>query len=254
MNRDEAKQILRLSRPTDSDRNDPQLAEALELASSDAELSRWLEAEHALDSAITSRLAAVPPPADLRGKILDRSSGSRLRSSHPAWRRRVFILVASLVLLASAAVFWTLHPPSDDFSLWQSGSLAHLDSMLGGQEKFDAESASSAELREWLRQVHAPTPAELPKSLQSLTSLGCKTVTLGNNRVSIICFHLNDSQTAHLVTVDEKGLPHPPPERRPQFARRGEWVTASWSDGGQSFMLAVKGSEPDLRSLLSANG
>lgn len=255
MNRDEAKHILRLHRPTDPDLSDPKFAEALDLARNDAELARWLEEERALDSAIASRLAAVPPPADLRGKILDRSSSARcLTPAHLAWRRRFYILAASLVLLASSAVFWTLHPPSDTFSYWQSGSLVILDGMLSGKTKFDLESPSSAELRAWLHHVRAPAPAELPKSLQTLTSLGCKTVMLGNSRVSIICFHLNDSQTAHLVTVDETGLAHPPPERQPQFARRGEWVTASWSDHGQSYMLAVKGSEPDLRSLLSASG
>jgi hypothetical protein len=254
MNRDEAKRILRLSPPTDPDRSDSKFAEALELARNDAELARWLEAENALDSAIASQLSSVPPPADLRGKILDRRSVRPIGSAHPAWRRQVFLLVASLVLLASAAVFWTLHPPSDPFAGWQSGSLTELDAMLGGREKFDQESADSSELRDWLRHAHAPSPAQIPKNLQSVSTLGCKTVVFGDNRVSIICFHLNDSQSVHLVTVNEKGLAHPPPESKPQYARKGEWITASWSEHGQSYMLAMKGSEPDLRGILSVNG
>src|SRR5262249_14611691 len=109
------------------------------------------------------------------------------------------------------------------------------------------------ELRAWLRHAHAPIPSQLPKSLQSLDSLGCKTFMLDNTRISIICFHLDANQIAHLVTVSERDLAKPPPEHAPLYARRGEWMTASWSDRGQAFMLVMKGSEPDLRSLLQVD-
>ena len=51
MDREEAQNILQLCRPDNSeDRNDPLIAEALELLNQDAELRAWFEEQQALDT------------------------------------------------------------------------------------------------------------------------------------------------------------------------------------------------------------
>ena len=51
MDREEAQYILQLCRPDNSeDRNDPLIAEALELLNQDAELRAWFEEQQALDT------------------------------------------------------------------------------------------------------------------------------------------------------------------------------------------------------------
>ncbi len=54
MNRDEAKNILLLYR-TEADAADPQIAEALALAKSDAELSRWFVEHRATQNALREK-------------------------------------------------------------------------------------------------------------------------------------------------------------------------------------------------------
>ena len=252
MNRDEARKILRAYRATEPDRSDPEFAQALGLAREDPELTRWLEEETSLDSAIAAKLAALPPPADLRGKILTRSAGTdRAAGTLAPWMRRVAV-IAVIVGLPALVWYgaWRKYEPKR-FAPWQADALAFLDRMVAGREKLDVESAKSQELIAWLRQASAPVPGEIPPSLQHVESVGCKTLLAGQKRVSIICFHVDADHIAHLVTVEKRQLAGPPPEKRPQFVQKRDWMTASWSEQSQSFMLAMKGSEPEMRKLLS---
>ena len=71
MDREEAHKILQLCRPDNSeDRNDPLLAEALELLSQDAELRTWFVEQQALDVKISAEFSRLEPPADLKASIL----------------------------------------------------------------------------------------------------------------------------------------------------------------------------------------
>lgn len=71
MDREEAQNILQLCRPDNSeDRNDPLIAEALELLNQDAELRTWFEEQQALDAQISGEFNKVEPPADLKAAIL----------------------------------------------------------------------------------------------------------------------------------------------------------------------------------------
>jgi len=71
MHREEAQYILQLCRPENSeDRNDPLIAEALELLNQDAELRAWFEEQQALDTKIIAEFNRVEPPADLKAAIL----------------------------------------------------------------------------------------------------------------------------------------------------------------------------------------
>jgi hypothetical protein len=71
MDREEAQNILQLCRPDNlEDRNDPLIADALELLSQDAELSTWFDEQQALDTEISAEFSKIEPPADLKASIL----------------------------------------------------------------------------------------------------------------------------------------------------------------------------------------
>ena len=71
MDREEAQYILQLCRPDNSeDRDDPLIAEALELLNQDAELRAWFEEQQALDTRISAKFNRVEAPADLKAAIL----------------------------------------------------------------------------------------------------------------------------------------------------------------------------------------
>ncbi len=253
MNRDEAKRSLRAFRPTEPDHQDPAFTEALDLVREDPELARWLEDEVAFDQELSGHLADAPIPADLRDRILSRKPAAESApTTRSSFRHSLALFAACVAVILGIAAFWnhTHRPPTLDE--WQTGSLAALSQILQGHGKLDQESPDSQSLRQWLTDAHSPVPQSLPRSLDHADSVGCKKLVFGNQQVSIICFHATPTQLAHLVTVDARALSHAPPEHAPQFVRNGDWVTASWSDRGQAFMLAMKGGEEELRRLLAA--
>src|SRR5262245_31511689 len=66
----QAREILLLYRPGTTDAADPQIAEALEFAKNDAELSAWFEQHCAVYSAIHNKFKGIAIPRDLKRKII----------------------------------------------------------------------------------------------------------------------------------------------------------------------------------------
>jgi hypothetical protein len=88
MNCSEAKEVLLLYRPGTADAADPQIAEALDLASRDPELRRWLDQHGAFQKVMCAKLQQIDVPACLRGSLLKtrgpRTSPSRSAPGHVA--------------------------------------------------------------------------------------------------------------------------------------------------------------------------
>ena len=70
MDKINAKRVLLSFRPETSDRNDPEVAQALALAREDAELRDWLHDQRAFHELLRHELRAVAVPPDLKEKIL----------------------------------------------------------------------------------------------------------------------------------------------------------------------------------------
>jgi hypothetical protein len=80
MNREEAKQLLELCRPGNTeDRQDPALTEAFALLESDAALKAWFDEQQAIDARISEHMQSVEVPAHLKASIL---AGMRLHEAH----------------------------------------------------------------------------------------------------------------------------------------------------------------------------
>lgn len=245
MNNDEAKFILSAYRPGGADASDTRFAEAMAQAERDPELTAWFESERQFDAAVAAALNAVPPPRDLRAKILAGGEASRPRTWSP--RRSVLALAAGLVLLAALASIWLSRAPG--LAGWQRDALATIPKFGTGAETFDLVDRDPVALQRFLQTRNAPAPEALPAALRSLPSLGCKTITSDGRAVSIICFKMRTGESIHLVVTEENSLSRPPPAE-PRFVAEAGWATASWSAHGRACMLATKGSEKDLRAVL----
>lgn len=246
MNNDEAKFILSAYRPGGDDAFDARFTDAIAQAERDPELAAWFKSELQFDAAVADALDAVPPPRDLRTKILAGGEASRPR----AWsaRRTVLALAAGIVLLAALASIWLGRAQGLD--RWQRDALAIISKFSSGAESFDLVNKDPAALQQFLQTRNAPAPEALPVALQSLPSLGCKTITSGGRAVSIMCFKMHNGESIHLVVTEENALSRPPPTT-PRFVAEDGWITASWSANGRACMLATKGSEKDLREVLT---
>lgn len=244
MNNQEAKFILSAYRPGGEDACGAAFAAALEQVDRDPDLGAWFAEQRMLDMATTNAICSIPIPRDLRANILAGAKISRRRF----WGRRPVLLAiaASLLLFAVINSVWTRQSHGDR---WQSDALAVLSTFVPGREPFDHKAADSNELQQWLQAQHKPTVEVIPAALQSLPTLGCKTISSAGNPVSIICFKKRDGGLVHLVVTDASTLKNAPP-KQPQFARKGDWITASWTENGHACMLATKGAGQELRDLL----
>jgi hypothetical protein len=244
VNNQEAKFILSAYRPSGEDACDAVFAAALEQVNRDPGLAAWFAGQRALDVATTNAICSIPIPQDLRANILAGAKISRRRF----WGRGPVLLAiaASLVLLAVINGVWTHQSHGDR---WQSDALAVISTFVPGQEPFDHKATDSHELQRWLQAQHEPTVEVIPAALQSLPALGCKTISSAGKPVSIICFKMRDGGLVHLVVTDASTLKDAPP-KQPRFARKGDWITASWTENGRACMLATKGAGQGLRDLL----
>jgi hypothetical protein len=253
MTNKEASFLLGACRPNGADSADPEFAAALAHAASDSAFKEWFDDQRRFDSAIAARLQAAPVPADLRTRIL---TGGRLSqpagpSNTPApWfvARRLWAIAAMLFLFVGLGVWFKPWQTQDQ---WQEQALATLSQLVAGEETFDAKSPKVAELQQWLRANGSPTVGALPASMQSLASLGCKTISVNGRPVSIICFHGPGNELVHLAMTERAGLADPPPEGQPLYASRDGWTTAAWSQGEMAMMLVTKAPESQLRALLA---
>lgn len=246
MTNEEAKFILSAYRPDGDDATDACFAEAIAQAARDPELAEWFKQERRFDSAMSDAFLAVPLPRDLRAKILAGGEVSR----PPVWpkRRTALALAAGIVFLAALTGVWLKRASSLDN--WQRDALAIIPMFGSGVEHFDLENNDPVVLQRWLQKQNAPAPAVMPVALQSLSSLGCKTIDSHGHAVSIICFRMRNGGFIHLVVTERRTLSRPPPAE-PRFVREDGWMTASWSANGQACMLATKGSESELRDVLA---
>lgn len=247
MTNKEASFLLGAYRPNGLDAANPEFAEALDQAARDPELKHWFEDQRDFDSKMAAGVRSVPVPPDLRARIM---AGAKV--SRPArWYapRRLLAMAALAMAFAAAGLWYGMRQRGPG---WEDQSLVALSSLLSGQDKFDAQSPSVADLQRWLSGAGSPNTAALPARLTAYASLGCKTISWRGHPISIICFHGPGNELVHLAMVDKASLPNPPPEGHPEYEARDGWRMACWSQGSLAMMLVTRGPESDLRTILAA--
>lgn len=243
MDNQEAKFILSAYRPGGQDANDPRFSEALEQVRRDPILERWFRESSEFDTTIAQKLSAIEVPAGLRENIL---AGAKL--SRPS--RRVLLkwaMAAAIILGAVVGSLVLRQSTKPHFAGWQREALHTISSLVAGQSQFDAQSHSGADLVAWLQTNRGAAAEKLPKNLETLESLGCKTFLWNGTPVSVICFKRRDGGVIHLVmakAADGKL------NREPEFAQQGEWATATWREDNMTYMLVLEGRCDELRAYL----
>jgi hypothetical protein len=284
MDREEAKNILQLCRPgNDEDRNDPLIAEALELLNNDATLQTWFEEQQALDTQISAALHHIEPPADLKTSILvgmrahqaqsellmgnaaeeDEATDHSIpfpRRANSADRRSWFkpwMGVAALI----AVVFAILVLPRPDESTRlasanqhvATASVPNLIEFLAQQinefngSKFDKRSEQINELQSHLASTGMPNPASIPSQLGELATLGCVTFDYEGTKLSMICF--KNGQVYHLITANKASFPKdctPCDGQKTKVFEAKQQAFKIWAEGEQVFILTTQGTAEDI--------
>lgn len=247
MDNQEAKFILNAYRPGGQDADDPRFAEALEQARRDPVLERWFSESIAFDTSVTKRLCAIEVPVDLRESILAGVKVSRpLRFPFVKWA--VAAALISLAILGS--LIWRETRPAH-LTGWQNEALGVISSLVRNESNFNAQSHNGRELVAWLHANRAPGPQALPRKLEKLESLGCKTFSWNGTPVSVICFTRPDGGLIHLVSTTATPATNHVEKMKPTLVRQGNWTTATWREGDRIYMLALEGSPDQLQPYVS---
>lgn len=246
MDREEAQNILQLCRPDNlEDRNDPLIAEALELLSQDAELSTWFDEQQSIDAEVSAELNQIEPPADLKASILagmrahaaqaeQQANGSlegdealdqsipfpsqSNSDSHRGWLRpwmgaAAALVIAGVILLQTGGQQSTqlANNASTNTPAVATAGVPNVIEFLAQQisefngSKFDKRGNQIDELQSHLASTGMPNPASIPTQLSKLEALGCVTFDFENTKLSMICF--KDGQVYHLITAEKATFP-----------------------------------------------
>jgi anti-sigma factor RsiW len=116
----------------------------------------------------------------------------------------------------------------------------------------DLETAQLSEVSAFLKQHDAPSELTLPPRLQQLNPLGCRTLRFRGQEVALVCFRSEQGELMHMFVVNRKAMGKLK-STSPQFAAQGDWMTATWMDGDQAYLLTAKVSRETLENFLGTS-
>lgn len=247
MNDQEAKLILQGYRPGGDDARDPQFAEALAQAETDAALAEWFTREKEMDAAIATKIRQTVIPADLKATIL---TGHRVTSPAPwRWHRRHLLALAASLAVLAALLFGWFRIATDEHGLKHfRNEMARV--MSSGDYELAVTSSSFQELQQFLNAHQGHADLNLPGGLAGCNSYGCEVMNWNGSKVSLVCFKTESNEIVHLFVINRAALPDAPGEGATQFARAGEWSTASWSRGNKTYVLMSQHDRKTLQHFL----
>ena len=252
MNRDDAKQILLLYRPDAVDVVDPQVSEALALAKQDAELAGWFTELRIRQEMLRAKFRQIQAPAGLKEQIISEQAA---RERIIVWRRAAALtaVAAAVVVLLTLAVFRFERAGNDNtLALYQNR-------MVGAALRvyaMDLATDNPAQIRDYLKQNHAPADYVLPAPLEKVVTTGCAITSWQGAKVSMICFRTGkplapgEQSDLWLFVIDRNLVRNAPPAGPPQLARVNQLITATWTQGDKLYLLGTEGDEQTIRKLL----
>lgn len=235
MDEQQARLILQAYRPG-ADRDDPQVAEALQAAVRNPELAQWFAEEQAFDRAIAAHLEAVPAPFGLKTRILA-NAASPAESRQWSWAAKLAAVAALLFLLAQIISLFRASAPA---STGIPDYAREMVSFVQLAPPLEMESHDLGAIKSWLAKKDA-APMDVPPRLAALRPVGCRVLSFRGQKVALICFQRGGDRLAHLFVVDRAAMPKMKQGEKPVFVDAGGWTTASWAENDRVYMIAVQG-------------
>jgi hypothetical protein len=235
----EARKLLLRWRPGQSEEHDPEIAAALELAARDPELKSWLEQHSAFQRSMRQSLRAIPVPPDLRDRVLAQSK--ILRPPTSWWLPPGWVAAAAIVLLLTFVGLRLRSIPDDSFQTFRSRMVR----TVLRQYTMDIVTNDMSEVRRFLSTRKAPSDYILTPGLSRLAVTGAGVLRWQGQLVSMVCLNSTNQGPLFLFVVDRTALSRPP-AGPPEFLQVSELMTASWTQGEKTYLLAGPGGRDAL--------
>jgi len=240
VNRQEAKDILMLFRPGTADDQEPEIAQALELARRDPELGCWLENHCQFQQAMRAKFREIGVPEHLKVALL---AEQKIIRPQAWWRQPAWMAAAAAIVLAAVLVPLRPRVAPDRFSNFREMMV----SIALKNYRMDWQTNDQSRLRQLLAARGAPADYQLPPGISQLKLTGGAALTWRSNPVSMVCFDQGNKQMVFLFVMDNNDAKNPPPIANPELVKVSSYQTASWRSGGKTYLL-VGSDEPQLRN------
>jgi hypothetical protein len=112
------------------------------------------------------------------------------------------------------------------------------------------ETHDLTKIQQWLKDRDMDTNFDLPLALRDHPAEGCRVVNWNGQRVTLICYVLNGGDHLDLFVLDRARFRGFTRTETPEFARTDGLMTASWTRGNKTYLLATSGGEALLRKYL----
>ncbi len=241
--------FLSAYRAGESFADETRFEEAHQQTEADPELAEWWKTEQELDRLIGLKLENIAIPAGLKTRFLQAEEPKTTKRA--TWPRKIALLAAAIVLLA---VFFGsrqgFFQPATSLADYRDEmvSFVRLDPAL------DLESSQLSVVSAFLKQRDAPSELAIPRGLQQLSPIGCRTLRFRGQEVALVCFRSEQGELMHLFVVNQKAMGKlKDGNASPQFVAQGDWMTATWTNNDQAYLLTAKVSRETLAKYLGTS-
>ncbi len=222
---------------------DQRFEQALKQTEVDLELNRWWTEEQTLDRIISAKIQSTHIPAGLKERLAAVPRPEPARSFK--WQRAALLAAALFIALA---VFFRAARTAPA----ARGSLADYSDEMVSFVKVDPslelKSSELPRLTNFLQKAGAPSSLQLPKPLQNMPPVGCRTLRFRGHDVALICFHSGDGRLLHMFVLNRSAFPEMRPGDGPRYSSQGEWTTATWVQGNEIYMVTMQGDRTQLQN------
>lgn len=207
------------------------------------------------DTAMMGALAGIRTPDGLRGRILTAME----RTQEPVvvkvalWKK--FALPMAAAAGITLALLWDAREKDPTLQVAQplpvdvvqAGFIRTYESPVF---HLDHQHKEHKELLKKLKSKGLPCPSCLPPGLKGFEGVGCRELIINGKRGSIVCFDEAMNGTLHLVIFRREDVAGELPSRdKPEFSKKGQWLTARWQHKGHAFLLIGATDENRLSKL-----
>lgn len=253
MTTQQAKQILLAYRPWADDAQDPEMAAALALCRTDAELAKWFAEHCATQTALRARLRGIKAPEGLAQQIISEQQ-AQVRSRSEG-RRRLVAMLACGAIIISGWLIWksALSAPREDLSF--DGYRNRMARTALRAYGMDLETNDVAVIRAHLAANQAPVDDAIPAALSQTPSVGCGVLRWQNKPVAMLCYRTGKAlppgmkSDLILFVARQADVPGSTALHEVKLDKVSEWFTASWTAGDKVYLLAAF-DEAELRKRL----
>jgi hypothetical protein len=193
-----------------------------------------LEHHQAFQAAMRAKLRQIPVPDHLKYAAL--GAHSPVVPMVPVWKRAPAWLAAAavLVVMLGLVIFSKRPRVPDRFADFQQTMVSKA---IRGYA-MEWETPDMNQLRKDIAAKGAPADYDLPAGLEKLSLTGGAVFPWRNQPVAMVCFDRGNKQMVFLFVMEKTAVKDPPPEK-PAERKVSDFVTASWTRGDKTYLLAA---------------